>query len=147
VSAGCCLSAGVVGPCTEELSFMCTQALLRVFMLFGGFLDQVLKRSGREEREWSWLTPRLVCVVLEQAVLLPALGLACLSPDIAESSLVWWSACCCGMLDLGKIWWLCLALRGGNWGFEAVLSSASPRLALLRSCYLTRVLSFPLKLH
>lgn len=31
-------------------------------LVLGGFLDQVLKRSGREERERSWLAPCLVCV-------------------------------------------------------------------------------------
>lgn len=74
-----------------------------------GFLDQVLEISGSEKREWSWLTPSLMCV--EWAVLLPALGLTCLSPDIAESSLVWWSASCCWTLDLGKTSWLCLSPR------------------------------------
>ena len=69
---------------------MCTQALLRVFMLVGGIFGSGPKkiRKRKEGVELAYPMP-CVCAMVEQAVLLPALGLTCLSPGIAESSLAW----------------------------------------------------------
>lgn len=44
VHASCCWRAGLVGPCTEKLSFMCTQALLRASVLTEGIFGSSLKK-------------------------------------------------------------------------------------------------------
>lgn len=67
---------------------------------------------------------------MERAILLPALGVACLSPDIAESSLAWWSASCCRTLGLGKTLWLCLSPWVEIWA----LKQSSAELLIPCSC-------------
>lgn len=58
-------AGGVVGPCTEKLSFVCTQALLRASVLFGGIFGS--KRSGREGAELADHA-LCVCTMVEPAV-------------------------------------------------------------------------------
>lgn len=107
----------------------------------GEFLYQVLKRSGREGVELA-NHALSVCTLVEQAVMLPHLGLTCLSPDTAESRLMTWSCC---RTHLGKTLWLCLSFQvetgALNWGWAVPVPAC--RLALLSSHYLAPVLSFP----